>query len=135
MAKKKISQVSAAEQFMKITEPTAEELEAQGQQKMFDEPEAKASIKEEPSEQVQEKSTKPEQKVNISQPKVGQPKKYNEPVKSISFKLPVSSIDKLRTLANLYNKSVTQYILGKIEEDYLFNADVIEKINDIKKEM
>ena len=66
---------------------------------------------------------------------MGQPRKYNEPLKSISFKLPVSAIEKMKTLSNLYGESATQYILKKIEADYTENKEVIDKILELKKGM
>ena len=66
---------------------------------------------------------------------MGQTRKYNEPLKSISFKLPVSAIEKMKTLSNLYGESATQYILKKIEADYTENKEVIDKILEIKKGM
>lgn len=66
---------------------------------------------------------------------MGQPRKYNEPLKSISFKLPVSAIEKMKTLSNLYGESATQYILKNIEADYTENKEVIDKILEIKKGM
>lgn len=143
MAKKlRSANASVAEKFIESTEkPTTEELEANGQQKLIDDQkphEPKSKTKKEPSKledkRYESENVKAEPQEQTT-PKVGQPKKYNEPVKAISFKLPESSIDKLRVLANLYNKSVTQYILGKIDDDYEVNKDIIDKINTIKKDM
>lgn len=140
MARKAIRGVSAAEKFKEIAaeqKTTPEkELEAQGQQVMFEEEKKSASGTKISTKKKPLIHTKEEEQQEQSQiPKMGQPKKYDEPVKSISFKFPESSIDKLRILANLYGKSVTQYVLGKIEEDFRENREIIEKINAIKKEM
>lgn len=145
MAKKlRSANASVAEKFIESTEkkPTMEELEAQGQQKLIDDQKPqkpKSKTRKEPSKpetkEPSSETVKAGPQEQTTQPKVGQPKKYNEPVKAISFKLPESSIDKLRILANLYNKSVTQYILCKIDDDYEVNKDIIDKINTIKNDM
>lgn len=62
--------------------------------------------------------------------KPGQPRKYDEPVKRISFALPESSIEKLELLSAIHGINKTQFILGVIETAASASA---EKIENYKK--
>lgn len=133
---------------------TEKELEERGQERLPAMPEDKPEKKEKkkPAESKMKPADKKPAKAEPSPAAVsveststgageepakvmGQPRKYNEPLKSISFKLPVSAIEKMKTLSNLYGESATQYILKKIEADYTENKEVIDKILEIKKGM
>ncbi len=133
---------------------TEKELEERGQERLPAMPEDKPEKKEKkkPAESKKKPADKKPAKAEPSPAAVsveststgageepakvmGQPRKYNEPLKSISFKLPVSAIEKMKTLSNLYGESATQYILKKIEADYTENKEVIDKILEIKKGM
>lgn len=133
---------------------TEKELEERGQERLPAMPEDKPEKKEKkkPAESKKKPADKKPAKAGSSPAAVsveststgageepakvmGQPRKYNEPLKSISFKLPVSAIEKMKTLSNLYGESATQYILKKIEADYTENKEVIDKILEIKKGM
>ena len=133
---------------------TEKELEERGQERLPAMPEDKPEKKEKkkPAESKMKPADKKPAKAEPSPAAVsveststgageepakvmGQPRKYNEPLKSISFKLPVSAIEKMKTLSNLYGESATQYILKKIEADYTENKEVIDKILELKKGM
>ena len=60
--------------------------------------------------------------------RIGQPRKYDEPTRSITFKLPDSTIQKLKELAKLHNMSSTEYVYKSIEEDFNKNHETIENI-------
>ena len=59
-------------------------------------------------------------------PKIGQPKKYNEPTKHISFSFPISVIENLKILAGLKKTNQTQLILSLINTELNKEADKIE---------
>ncbi len=67
-----------------------------------------------------------EQATEKVEKKMGQPKKYNEPVKHISFSLPVAIIEKLKILAALQKTNQTQIILGMIKDAVAKEKDRIE---------
>ena len=145
---KKLRSASAAEQFIKAAEakeaPTAEELEAAGQQRLIEKeetqeqkPKKKAPIKKEqkqetaPKEQQKEKeeTATPEQKEKEEKAEekkaIGQPKKYDEPTKHVSFSLPVSVIEDLKILAGLKKTNQTQLILSMIKNELKAEQDRI----------
>ena len=136
---KKLRSASAAEQFIKAAEakeaPTAEELEAAGQQRLIGKEETqerrirrKAPIKKkkeetatpEPTPEPKEKEEKTEEKKAI-----GQPKKYDEPTKHVSFSLPVSVVEDLKILAGLKKTNQTQLILSMIKNELKDEQDRI----------
>lgn len=152
MSSKKKSILKAIEKGQETL--TEKELEERGQERLPAMPEDKPEKKEKkkPAESKKKPADKKPAKAEPSPAAVsveststgageepakvmGQPRKYNEPLKSISFKLPVSAIEKMKTLSNLYGESATQYILKKIEADYTENKEVIDKILEIKKGM
>ena len=141
MAKKQLRPASAAEQFIKTTEEqteskktlTLEEQEALGQQPL---------IKEQEGGQTQEKEEKPEpEKAETfneteaqdepSKKAIGQPRKYDEPTKHVSFALPVSVIEDLKVLAGLRKTNQTQLILGMIRNEIAIEADRIQAYKDL----
>ena len=66
---------------------------------------------------------------------MGQPRKYNEPLKHIGFKIPVSANDKLRVLSQLHGQTTTQYLLKWIDEEYEKNKEAIDAIMKFRKEV
>ena len=138
MPRKQLRPASAAEQFIKTAEekkhPTAEELEAQGQQKLFEEKEAQ---KTKPRVKAKPKATTATMKADMKEPaetqKMGQPKKYTEPTKHVSFSLPVSVIENLKILAGLKKTNQTQLILGMINREIEKEADKINAYKELLK--
>ncbi len=65
----------------------------------------------------------------IEKPK-GRKKKYDEPTRSTSYKLPVSVIDQIKELAKFYELNTTEYLIKLIGEDY---AEKKPKINEITR--
>ena len=140
MAKKQLRPASAAEQFIKTTEekqqPTAEELEAAGQQRLIDEKETKKPKTEKKKEapvKKEDKIKKEEPKEKTEPPKMGQPKKYDEPTKHVSFSLPVSVIENLKILAGLRKTNQTQLVLGMINRELETEAEKIKAYKELLK--
>lgn len=145
MAKKQLRPASAAEQFIKTTEekqqPTAEELEAAGQQRLIDEKETKKPKTEKKKEAPvkkedkikKEEPKKEEPKEKTEPPKMGQPKKYDEPTKHVSFSLPVSVIENLKILAGLRKTNQTQLVLGMINRELETEAEKIKAYKELLK--
>jgi len=125
---KKLRSASAAEQFMNI--------KAAGQQKLIEQEETpepkpkkkapapneqkKETTQPEPPKKEEEKATpKPKEKEEQIEEKkaIGQPKKYDEPTKHISFSLPVSVIEDLKILSGLKKTNQTQLILSMIRKE------------------
>ena len=145
MAKKQLRPASAAEQFIKTTEekqqPTAEELEAAGQQRLIEETEAQKPKAEKKKEQTKKEApakkaaeSKKEEPKEQSEPlKMGQPSKYNEPTKHVSFSLPVSVIENLKILAGLRKTNQTQLVLGMINRELETEAEKIKAYKELLK--
>lgn len=143
MPRKQLRPASAAEQFINTAEekkhPTAEELEAQGQQKLFEEKEAQKTKPRVRKEQTKAKpkATTATMKADMKEPaetqKMGQPKKYTEPTKHVSFSLPVSVIENLKILAGLKKTNQTQLILGMINREIEKEADKINAYKELLK--
>lgn len=66
---------------------------------------------------------------------MGAPRKYNEQTKSLTLRLPISAIQRLRDIATLYGDSATQYVLKKVEEDYQKNKAVIDNLEKLRNNM
>ena len=138
MAKKQLRPASAAEQFIKTAEekpqPTAEELEAAGQQRIIDEKQAQKPRIEKKKEQTKTaEPKKEEQKEQAKPPKMGQPKKYNEPTKHVSFSFPVSVFENLKILAWLRKANQTQLILNLINRELETEAEKIKVYKELTK--
>ena len=139
MPRKQLRPASAAEQFIKTAEekkhPTAEELEAQGQQKLFEEKEAQKPKPRVRKEQT--KATTATTQAVVKEPaetqKMGQPKKYTEPTKHVSFSLPVSVIENLKILAGLKKTNQTQLIIGMINKEIEKEANKINAYKELLK--
>lgn len=132
MGKKLRSASSVAEKFIESTPQglTLEEQEARGQQPLIKEQEgeqAKPQPKEEKPEPEQAEPTKDTEAQDEQKKKpLGQPKKYDEPTKHVSFALPVSVIEDLKILAGLKKTNQTQLILSMIKNEIAIEADRIE---------
>ena len=119
MAKKLRSAASVAEKFIATTEPTAEESEAKGQTRLIKE-EPKQEIKEPVKEEVKEKEQKeviPEPPEPQEKKVMGQPKKYDEETKHVSFALPISVVENLKIMAGLRKTNQTQIVLSLIKQE------------------
>ena len=64
---------------------------------------------------------------------MGQPKKYDEPTKHVSFSLPVSVIENLKILAGLRKTNQTQLILGMINRELESESDRIKAYKELLK--
>lgn len=62
---------------------------------------------------------------------IGQPRKYDEPTKHVSFALPLSVVENLKILAGLKRTNQTQLILSLIQEELTLNADKIETYKEL----
>ena len=113
MAKKQLRPASAADAFMETTGQSIEELEANGQQQLIHDE----------KNMNDGKGKKDEEKV---QPQIGQPRKYDEPTKHVSFSLPVSVIENLKILAGIERTNQTQIILKLIKKEIEMKSDKIE---------
>lgn len=60
--------------------------------------------------------------------KMGQPRKYDEPTRSISFKLPESAISTLKAMAFVERTNTTQLILQMIQERAKNNGKKMEAL-------
>ena len=133
MAKKQLRPASAAEQFIKTMEekpqPTAEELEAAGQQRLIG---AKETQKPR-TEKKKEQTKKEELKEQAEPPKMGQPKKYNEPTKHVSFSFPKSAVENLKILAGLRKTNQTQLVLEMINKEVKAEAEKIKAYKELLK--
>ena len=138
MAKKQLRPASAAEQFIKTMEekpqPTAEELEAAGQQRLIGAKETQKPKAEKKKEQTKTAEPKKEEpKEQAKPPKMGQPKKYNEPTKHVSFSFPKSAVENLKILAALRKTNQTQLILGLINRELEIEAEKIRAYKELTK--
>lgn len=140
MAKKQLRPASAAEQFIKTTtaeekpQPTAEELEAAGQQRLIGAKETQKPKAEKKKEQTKTAEPKKEEpKEQAKPPKMGQPKKYNEPTKHVSFSFPVSVVVNLKILAGLRKTNQTQLILNLINRELETEAEKIKAYKELLK--
>ena len=64
---------------------------------------------------------------------MGQPKKYDEKCKHVSFSLPISVIENLKIISHLKQKNQTQLILELIRKEIESNSDKIEMYRELMK--
>ena len=90
--------------------------------------EAKAQeVTEEPAQQEQPaQEEKAEEDATIRPSKMGQPRKYDEQTKHVSFSLPVSVIENLKIISHLKGTNQTQFILSLIQSEMEKEKDRIE---------
>ena len=98
-------------------------------------------VKENVIQEVEAKQSKAVDKARkIEQPKqedvkmkkvIGQPRKYDEPTKHVSFALPLSVVENLKILAGLKKTNQTQLILSLIQSELDINADKIEAYKEL----
>ena len=90
--------------------------------------EAKAQeITEEPAQQEQPaQEEKAEEVATVRPSKMGQPRKYDEQTKHVSFSLPVSVIENLKIISHLKGTNQTQFILSLIQSEMEKEKDRIE---------
>ena len=116
MSKKRLRSASAADKFLQTaTEPIENKEQITNLQ---DEENQKETKKEKINFQTKEKE--------FQNSKIGQPKKYDEPTKHISFSLPVSVIENLKIISGLKKMNQTQLILSLINAELEKEADKIE---------
>lgn len=90
--------------------------------------EAKAQeVTEEPAQQEQPaQEEKAEEVAPVRPSKMGQPRKYDEQTKHVSFSLPVSVIENLKIISRLKGMNQTQFILSLIHDEMEKEKDRIE---------
>ena len=118
------NQTELFDEDKKQTEPSAAAVEPTKQEQ-----DAERVPKSEPAAAIHEPETEPPAATEKRTPQTAA-KKYDEPTKSISFKLPESAIDNMKEIANVYGVNTTQYLLMKINEDYEENKDLIERLRE-----
>lgn len=90
--------------------------------------EAKAQeVTEKPAQQEQPaQEEKAEEVATVRPSKMGQPRKYDEQTKHVSFSLPVSVIENLKIISHLKGMNQTQFILSLIQNEMEKEKDRIE---------
>ena len=84
-------------------------------------------VTEEPAQQEQPvQEEKAEEVATIRPSKMGQPRKYDEQTKHVSFSLPVSVIENLKIISRLKGMNQTQFILSLIHDEMEKEKDRIE---------
>lgn len=78
-----------------------------------------------------EKIEQPKQEDVKMKKSIGQPRKYDEPTKHVSFALPLSVVENLKILAGLKKTNQTQLILSLIQSELDINADKIEAYKEL----
>ena len=116
MSKKRLRPASAADKFLQTatTEQTEETTVSQLNENIGNKEIVEKNLNIKGDNNIIE-----EKKEELSQqrPKIGQPKKYAEPTKHISFSFPVSVIENLKILAGLKKTNQTQLILSLIKSE------------------
>lgn len=116
----------------KKTEEPAEEEAPAPQEKQPEEATEKQEVKaqevtEEPAQQEQPaQEEKAEEVATVRPSKMGQPRKYDEQTKHVSFSLPVSVIENLKIISRLKGMNQTQFILSLIHDEMEKEKDRIE---------
>lgn len=84
-------------------------------------------VTEEPAQQEQPtQEEKAEEVATVRPSKMGQPRKYDEQTKHVSFSLPVSVIENLKIISHLKGTNQTQFILSLIQNEMEKEKDRIE---------
>ena len=115
----------------KTVEPAEEEAPAPQEKQpegATEKQEAKAQeVTEEPAQQEQPAQEEKAEEVATARPsKMGQPRKYDEQTKHVSFSLPVSVIENLKIISHLKGMNQTQFILSLIQSEMEKEKDGIE---------
>lgn len=119
MAKKQLRSASAAEQFLNTVNKEENE-------------EVKSEMDRENNISMPNEVSDVENKKQSS--KMGQPKKYEEPTKHVSFSLPVSVVENLKIMAGLRKTNQTQIILNLINKELEKEADRIKAYRELMGE-
>ena len=114
-----------------MVEPAEEEAPAPQEkqpEEATEKQEAKAQkVTEEPAQQEQPaQEEKAEEVATVRPSKMGQPRKYDEQTKHVSFSLPVSVIENLKIISRLKGMNQTQFILSLIHDEMEKEKDRIE---------
>lgn len=115
----------------KTVEPAEEEAPAPQEkqpEEATEKQEAKAQeVTEKPAQQEQPaQEEKAEEVATVRPSKMGQPRKYDEQTKHVSFSLPVSVIENLKIISRLKGMNQTQFILSLIHDEMENEKDRIE---------
>ncbi len=63
---------------------------------------------------------------------MGQPKKYNEPLVNINFKIPVSILENMKILSSIEGTNQTQFLIGLIKKEVEKKKEEIETIKKMR---
>ena len=115
----------------KTVEPAEDEAPAPQEkqpEEATEKQEAKAQeVTEKPAQQEQPaQEEKAEEVATVRPSKMGQPRKYDEQTKHVSFSLPVSVIENLKIISRLKGMNQTQFILSLIHDEMEKEKDRIE---------
>ena len=129
MAKKELRSASVADKFIETA--TAE---TKAEKDEVAEAKEKTSILEEQANKAPKEEAVVKEDYQPQQPpKMGQPKKYDEPTKHISFSLPVSVVENLKIIAALRKTNQTQLILSLINRELEIEAEKIKAYKELLK--
>ena len=72
------------------------------------------------------------QSVEKTKKPMGQPKKYNEPLTNINFKIPVSIFENIKILSDIEGTNQTQFLIGLIKNEVEKKKEEIETIKKMR---
>ena len=127
-ATRKPTKKATAKKTVKPAEEEAPAPQEKQPKEATEKQEAKAQeVTEEPAQQEQPvQEEKAEEVATIRPSKMGQPRKYDEQTKHVSFSLPVSVIENLKIISRLKGMNQTQFILSLIHDEMEKEKDRIE---------
>lgn len=127
-ATRKPTKKATAKKTVETAEKEAPAPQEKQPEEATEKQEAKAQeVTEEPAQQEQPaKEEKAEEVATVRPSKMGQPRKYDEQTKHVSFSLPVSVIENLKIISRLKGMNQTQFILSLIHDEMEKEKDRIE---------
>lgn len=127
-ATRKPTKKATAKKTVKPAEEEAPAPQEKQPKEATENQEAKAQeVTEEPAQQEQPaQEEKAEEVATVRPSKMGQPRKYDEQTKHVSFSLPVSVIENLKIISRLKGMNQTQFILSLIHDEMEKEKDRIE---------
>lgn len=124
-AAKKLTRATKKATEEKTEAPAPQEKQPEGATKKQEAKEQE--VTEEPAQQEQPtQEEKAEEVATVRPSKMGQPRKYDEQTKHVSFSLPVSVIENLKIISHLKGTNQTQFILSLIQNEMEKEKDRIE---------
>lgn len=127
-ATRKPTKKATAKKTVKPAEEEAPAPQEKQPEEATEKQEAKAQeVTEKPAQQEQPaQEEKAEEVATVRPSKMGQPRKYDEQTKHVSFSLPVSVIENLKIISRLKGMNQTQFILSLIHDEMENEKDRIE---------